>query len=181
MIYLVLYLAIGITLLGTVLVQVYLDRKRSKSAKDLADAFVPDSDELSLAKRIFKKIIQPIFGGALIITAWPLALIYVAIDLFVSARKKKTKEPVKFAVSEDDLKEKLSIAEIEDRELISDPLNAVPNLPFGHLNSTWVKYLENIEPDCELWSFDAQGRSVGCGPWQSRRRRRFRANDTEPA
>ena len=52
-----------------------------------------------------------------------------------------------------DLVEKLSRAEIETREQVVDPLHAVPNLPFGHLNGVWQSFVDGLEPDCELWSF----------------------------
>ena len=34
----------------------------------------------------------------------------------------------------------LSIKEIEEREMIEDPLNAVPRLPFGFLNHAWIVF-----------------------------------------
>jgi hypothetical protein len=48
---------------------------------------------------------------------------------------------------------KLSKAEIEAIEHINDPLHAVPNLPFGHLNRVWLAFVDGLEPECELWSF----------------------------
>ena len=58
-----------------------------------------------------------------------------------------------FKVSMSDLVEKLNRAEIEALEQVDDPLHAVPNLPFGHLNSVWQVFVDGLEPDCELWSF----------------------------
>jgi hypothetical protein len=55
------------------------------------------------------------------------------------------------------LEEKLSIDDIEAREFVYDPLNAVPHLPFGFHNSSWLKFkfkFKLIEGD-ELWSFSA--------------------------
>ena len=155
MIYLIIHLAIGAALMGTVLIQLYLERRRSKSAHDFAAAIADTHDERSLIVRSWEYIFRPLLGGILIVIGWPLVLIYVAIEHFLPSPKKKTSEPVKFAVSGDDLNEKLSIAEIEEREVILDPLNAEPNHPFGHLHSTWVTFLNSIEPDSELWSFNA--------------------------
>ena len=62
----------------------------------------------------------------------------------------------KFAVTEGDLLEKLSIPEIEARERIVDPMGAVPNLPFGHLNAAWLKFKTAMEPHDSLSSFSAR-------------------------
>lgn len=61
-----------------------------------------------------------------------------------------------FEVSEADLLEKLSRADIENRERVNDPLHAVPELPFGHLHRAWQAFIDGLEPEYELWSF--QGR-----------------------
>jgi hypothetical protein len=58
-----------------------------------------------------------------------------------------------FKVSKSDLLERLSRAEIETREQVFDPLHAVPNLPFGHLNGVWQSFVDGLEPGGELWSF----------------------------
>ena len=58
-----------------------------------------------------------------------------------------------FSVRKEDLIEKLSRELVEEREVVRDPLGAVPALPFGHLNAAWTNFIEKIEPDCELWLF----------------------------
>ena len=64
-----------------------------------------------------------------------------------------------------DLVEKLSRAEIEALEQVDDPLQAVPNLPLGHLNSVWQALADGLEPDCELWSFRGRWKTKYCD-WQ---------------
>ena len=117
MIYVIAHLTIGIVLLGTVLIQHYFEKRRSKATNDLADLLAPVQNEPSLVKRIWKKTIRPVLGGILVVIAWPLVLIFVAIKLFAPSKKKKTSEPIAFTVSTDDLKKQLSIAEIEERGL----------------------------------------------------------------
>ena len=62
----------------------------------------------------------------------------------------------KFAVTEGDLLEKLSVPEIEARERIVDPMGAVPDAPFGHLNVAWLKFKTAMEPHDSLSSFSAR-------------------------
>ena len=51
--------------------------------------------------------------------------------------------------------ERLTVEEIESREMVYDPLNAVPNLPFGHLNEVWAQLKAAKQTKDELWSFAA--------------------------
>ena len=66
-----------------------------------------------------------------------------------------------FAVQPSDLIECLSVNEIEHRERVDDPLQAVPNLPFGHLNDVWMQFLQKRQSGDSLWSFAAKWESWG--------------------
>jgi len=77
----------------------------------------------------------------------------------------------KFSVKCEHLQEHMTVPEIERCEVITDPLNAVPALPFGHLNSAWQTFLSDhanpawkafINGRLELWSFSAR-RQTQCG------------------
>lgn len=73
-----------------------------------------------------------------------------------------------FSVDPAELVEKLSVEAIEEREMVYDPLNAVPNLPFGHLNPVWCRFLGRRPADCELWSFSSEReRSYGQREYRS--------------
>ena len=153
--YLIPYLVIGFVLLATAVLQHLFAKRRSKPSDELADLLSQVQGKPSLAKRVIKSVIRPLLGGVLIIAVWPLIIIFVVVKMLLDSRQKKASEPPEFSVSADDLVGQLSVADIEQREIISDPLNAVPNLPFGHLNSTWVAFRDGIGPDNELWSFAA--------------------------
>jgi hypothetical protein len=64
-----------------------------------------------------------------------------------------------FAVKRSELKHRISLHEIEDSEIVGDPLDAVPNLPFGHLNMAWRTFLQDRLEGDELWSFKSQWQS----------------------
>jgi hypothetical protein len=69
----------------------------------------------------------------------------------------------KLAVTRDDLQAQQSVDEIEQREMVFDPLEAAPSVPFGHLNAVWKKFCEDLEPHDSLWSFTAHRTSSwGC-------------------
>ena len=61
------------------------------------------------------------------------------------------------------LVERLTVAQIEAREMVSDPLGAVPALAFGHLNAVWVEFVSKLRAGDEIWAFTAQWRSRWIG------------------
>ena len=91
----------------------------------------------------------------LIVPFWPV-IVFVKVKQIISAEPDSTAtdKPV-FAVARSELLEQLSIDEIEQREKVVDPLGAVPDLPFGHLNAAWKKFLEVMEPQDSIWTFSA--------------------------
>lgn len=93
---------------------------------------------------------------------WPvLLLILIVIPQLESV------DPVpEFAVTEDHLLESLTVAEIEARERIFDPLCAVPDLPFGHLNTAWQDFLAQCQEGSEFRRFAADW----CAGWRRERR-----------
>ncbi|WVM93015.1 hypothetical protein ULG90_02285 [Halopseudomonas pachastrellae] len=66
-----------------------------------------------------------------------------------------------FAVTEDHLLESLTVAEIEARERVADPLGAVPDLPFGHLNTAWQEFLAECEEGVSSGGLRLIGIQVG--------------------
>lgn len=114
--------------------------------------------------RLFDAIVGPIAVLLIFVPLWPLLL---SIEYGFPWHKLKfwrdkpeeghtwiepDPEP-EFEITPADLLEKLTRADIEAAELVDDPLQAVPDKPFGHLNAVWQAYVDGLEPDCELWSF----------------------------
>jgi len=60
-----------------------------------------------------------------------------------------------FKVQRERLIEPLTIEDIEYREIIHDPLNAVPAKPFGHFYPAWEKFRSQLGPVDQIWSFTA--------------------------
>lgn len=50
-----------------------------------------------------------------------------------------------------------SIAEAEASGVVHDPLGAVPNAPFGHLNRRWIEFRKGRPSDTKVWWFDTIG------------------------
>lgn len=64
-----------------------------------------------------------------------------------------------FRVKLTDLIESIDVAAIEAIEMVYDPLRAAPQLPFGFLNSVWLKFRDRMNDDDKLWSFKSTNKA----------------------
>lgn len=98
----------------------------------------------------------------LCILLWPIIIMMISYSLYEDWKYSKTNNQYKqFELQLTDLVEKITICEVELREFVCDPLNAAPSIPFGHLNSAWLKFCEDLESQDELWTFDL----LWSSPW----------------
>ncbi|TIC80292.1 hypothetical protein [Crenobacter intestini] len=129
----------------------YLHR-RTRPPDDLwAQLRARSTPPRTLTEKLLSRIFWPAFCYALVLPFWPVLVLW---QLWPTPPKPLPVEPV-FAVLPEHLQQQLSIAEIEAREKVFDPLGAVPDLPFGHHNALWRSFLAKREEHDELWSFEA--------------------------
>ena len=150
--YFVIYLAIGIIVL-VVMLGLHFQKNRRRPGYEPSNLLEQIHGKPSLAKRVLENVVVPVLAGILVIGAWPVAVIMAAKLMRKENAAEKTSAPTEPQITESDLRDKLSIAEVEQRERVSDPLGAVPDLPFGHLHSAWGAYRDELSPDDEIWSF----------------------------
>ena len=79
-----------------------------------------------------------------------------AKEMFKKKDDAEVEEEREFAVERKDLLERLTVQEVEKREVVTDPLKAAPELPFGHLHAAWKEFLKGHAEGGELWSFSAR-------------------------
>ena len=158
MIYLYWYLGIGVAVLAVVFSAHRLTKKdEPESLHDLLDAVNPDRKKLSY--RILNNVVAPVLAAVAVVVVWPAALYMKGKEIFGKKSVSALDEEREFAVERSHLQERLTVLQIEAREAVTDPLGAVPDLPFGHLNAAWKTFAEGVGADDELWSFTA--------PWQT--------------
>lgn len=154
MIYVAWYLALGVVVLAVIFVSHRLTRKdESRSLSELLDAVNPERKTLQY--RILNNIVAPVVAAVLVAVVWPVAIAMKAKEIFSRKQDGEVREEKKFAVAQDDLLEQLSITEIERRERVVDPMNAAPDLPFGHLHVAWLSFIQGVGPEDAIWSFSA--------------------------
>ena len=158
MTYLYWYLGIGALLLAVIFISHHLTKASAEDRiTDLLLAADPSSNKWWWTP--LNKVIVPIFAAIMILVVWPIAIYWKAKEM-IDARQVKEEEPPKeFAVTQDHLLKRWSLGEIETAEIFNDPLDAVPRLPFGHLNPAWETFKQSIQDGDQLWSFSA--------PWTS--------------
>lgn len=151
MIYLYWYLGIGAVVLAVIYGANHLTKeKKSDSFRDLREAVNPDRKKLSY--RILNHFVAPILAAILLVPIWPVVVYMKIQDLL----RNDFREEREFAVEREHLLKRLTVQEIERREVVTDPLKAAPELPFGHLNAAWQEFLNGLAEGTELWSFSAR-------------------------
>lgn len=131
MIYLYWYLGVG----AVILVIMYAahkwnSRSESDGLKDILDAMNPERKRLSY--RIINNCLVPVLAAVLVLFVWPVAIYMKIKDMRDKGSSGGYEEKV-FKVLKADLQTQKSIEQIESSEIVSDPLSAVPSLPFGQL------------------------------------------------
>ncbi|CAK0768000.1 conserved hypothetical protein [Gammaproteobacteria bacterium] len=156
MIYLILYLAVGVVLAVKYISNLLSQSPELKFKADRRSRMRPESDKLS--DKIFTYFISPLLVAILILIAWPTVIYYKVKKMLLKMLLEyayQQYKPKAFFVSRNDLLQQISVEEIELQERVSDPLNAVPDLPFGHLNKAWNRFLKKRRKGDEIWTFSA--------------------------
>jgi len=180
-IYLYWYFGIGIATLAVVFGALRLAKQAdSGTLAELLKAM--DTEPKKLSDRLLNNVVAPVLGTSLIFAVWPFVVYLVVNEWFKnkdadgmgedpevtfqrwlqqskSLPPAEIKKEPEFAVQRQHLLEHLTVPEVERRELVFDPLHAVPDRPFGHLNAAWQEFLKGKADGAELWSFSA--------PWQT--------------
>lgn len=158
MIYLYWYLGIGVVVLAVVFSAHRLTKKdEPESLRDLLDAV--NTDRKRLSYRILNDVVAPVLAAVAVVVVWPAA-VYMKVKEIFGKKSESLDDEREFAVERSFLQERLTVPQIEAREVVTDPLGAVSDLPFGHLHVAWKAFVERVGADDELWSFTA--------PWQTK-------------
>ena len=154
MIYLYWYLGIGAVVLAVVYGAHHLKKEtESEDLRDWLNAVNPNRKKLSY--RILNNIVAPVLAAILVVAVWPVAIYMKVTEMLRKQETIELPEEREFAVEREHLLELLTAQEIEMREVVTDPLKAVPEVPFGHLNRAWQDFLKGHADGAELWSFSA--------------------------
>ncbi len=88
-------------------------------------------------------------------TVWPIALVIQLKDIAAHVADPPARFK-KFIVSRKHLVKRLTVQEVEEVEVVKDPLSCVPNVPFGFLNHAWQNFLTHLSPMDAIWTFTSR-------------------------
>jgi hypothetical protein len=81
-----------------------------------------------------------------ICVGWPGFLVWAALKKREDRMRELEVDEPDYLCKPEYLVRKVSLIEAEQENSISDPLGLTPNLPFGHLNAAWGKFLLGWHP-----------------------------------
>lgn len=165
------YLAVGVL---TVVV-VYVTYRRSgraaqeASVREMLRAMAEDEDDLwrFRLKSFVERFVVPALAVPTIIIGWPWAVWLELRHQWWLRQPAPIAECPRFAVLAEHLAERIGFAEIEAANRIADPLGAVPDLPFGHLNGRWRQLVDEMQTGDKIHRFAA--------PWSEHGRDELRS------
>jgi hypothetical protein len=154
--YLIWYLAIGVVVLLVVFISHRVSVKPEQDfTREIMEALHPERKVWHY--RFLDKAIIPLLAAMLVLVAWPAAIYMKGKEMLATKKAEPELESDKkeFSVTDANLLRKISLEEIERLERIDDPLGAVPDAPFGHLNGAWMRFKSSLEPQDSIWLFSA--------------------------
>jgi hypothetical protein len=92
------------------------------------------------------------------VLVWPFTVYFLIEGVLGERRRKRDPafaERPPFNVGLEDLGETLSLEDVETRERVFDPLGAVSDRPFGHLNPAWERFKAGMAPGAQLAPFSS--------------------------
>jgi hypothetical protein len=114
-----------------------------------------DPNQRRWFERFMRYLVVPVLTAVVVVLIWPVALVIHAKEVRQDWRDTYHARERDFAVRLEDLLRPVLLEAVEADELVHDPLQAVPDLPFGHLHAAWRRFIVTLDLDDELWQFRA--------------------------
>jgi hypothetical protein len=111
--------------------------------------------------RVMEDVVVPGLAFILVWLVWPVAIGFKFFEMYqkkdAEANSERLAKARVFMLKEEALIREMTIAEIEQANMVSDPLGAAPNIPFGHLNAVWVEFRDELGVGETLHLFESVG------------------------
>jgi TM2 domain-containing membrane protein YozV len=139
-----------------------LKEYRNRPSQFATDLLRAIGQKMSITERLQNIFVYTI-AAICIAVGWPLFCIWAIYESKKEAAYEVESSKPNFNCTPDNLIAKVTPHDAEITSYVIDPLNTVPQLPFGHLNEAWNIFLADLlDEDIELWSFHiAKGEKCG--------------------
>lgn len=94
---------------------------------------------------MLNNVVVPALAAVAVVVVWPVAVYLKGREVFSKKESTGLEQEREFAVECGHLREALTVPQIEAREEVSDPMGAVPDLPFRHLNAAWKSFIDGVQ------------------------------------
>jgi hypothetical protein len=155
------YVAAGVALISFT----YIRKRLADAAKKTEEPSGQwlGSPALTPRERLSRSL-EPFCLFAVGVAIWP---IFVWVMVYEKLFTVPLPAPPEFKVTREHLRDVLSIESIETGARVIDPLGAVPDLPFGHLNPAWERLKTGMQPGDQISTFIAPWEEFGIR-WERR-------------
>lgn len=154
------YMGLGLLVAAVVVIShLRMKRDQPSSLMDAIKSLNPSRQRFWY--RVLEDFVVPMLTFILVWLVWPVAIVLTIIEMLKDKkagvnRDQRSKSKM-FFLSKDALLKEMTVAEIERTNMVIDPMDATPNVPFGHLNALWVGFRDGLEPDETLHLFESVG------------------------
>lgn len=146
------YLGAGMVTLAIGIAANWPHRRRDpESLVSIMERMCPRNE--SLWYRFRAELLAPLLAGTAMVLLWPIVPLMKLQQEWIRRRNARLQGKDRYRIERKHLHERMTLEEVERREMVSDPLGAVPSLPFGHLHPVWAQIKANLKPRDQLWYF----------------------------
>lgn len=154
------YMGLGLLVAAVVVIShLRMKRDQPSSLMDAIKSLNPSRQRFWY--RVLEDFVVPMLTFILVWLVWPVAIVLTIIEMLkdkkAGVNRDQRHKNKAFFLSKDALLKEMTVAEIERTNMVIDPMDATPNLPFGHLNALWVGFRDGLEPDETLHLFESVG------------------------
>ena len=165
------YLLTGVALVLLVRIVAGFQRRRDTKDPELTADLLAIAKSLKPEKGIKDRVLE-VFAAGLILLVWPVMPVALLIDECLKKRRARKQGEYQLGTYDFDekpegegkttlengcwpeyLQEVVDIKVVPKEHMIKDPLNRVPELPFGFLNDAWIDFVGKVLPEDEVYRF----------------------------
>jgi hypothetical protein len=160
LLYLQIYFGVGLVVCSAVVIShVWMKHRQASALTDALKSLNPSRQRFWY--RVLEDVVVPGLAFILVWLVWPFALVLKFFEMFkkkeAEANSERLAKAKVFVLKEEALVREMTVAEIEQANMVIDPMGAAPNLPFGHLHAVWVEFRDGLGVGETVHLFESVG------------------------
>jgi hypothetical protein len=154
------YFGVGLVVCSAVVIShVWRKHRQASALTDALKSLNPSRQRFWY--RVLEDVVVPGLAFILVWLVWPAAIGFKFFEMYqkkdAAANSERLAKAKVFVLKEEALVREMTVAEIEQANMVIDPLGAAPNLPFGHLHAVWVEFRDGLGVGETVHLFESVG------------------------